>query len=117
MRGLRKRLRFSQKRFADTFGLSINAVRHWESGRREPEAAARELLLVIAHDSPVVMRALAQSQPSKAKSGIGVGRAGTSAVQNQSRDKARLSTTSGNPWCSIHFSKTRIAPEYALLQN
>jgi putative transcriptional regulator len=41
VRGLRKRLRLSQGRFADHFGLSVDAVRHWESGRRQPDAAAR----------------------------------------------------------------------------
>jgi putative transcriptional regulator len=41
VRGLRKRLRLSQGRFADNFGLSVDAVRHWESGRSQPEAAAR----------------------------------------------------------------------------
>jgi putative transcriptional regulator len=64
VRGIRKSLRFSQGRFANAFGLSVDAVRHWESGRRSPEAAARALLLVIAHDPQLVMRALSQSQPS-----------------------------------------------------
>jgi putative transcriptional regulator len=41
VRGIRKRLRLSQERFAARFGLSVDAVRHWESGRRRPEAAAR----------------------------------------------------------------------------
>ena len=62
VRGIRKRLHFSQHRFADAFGLSVDAVRHWESGRRSPEAAARALLVVIAHDPHLVMRALARSQ-------------------------------------------------------
>jgi putative transcriptional regulator len=66
VREIRNRLHFSQGRFADAFGLSVDAVRHWESGRRSPEAAARALLLVIAHDPKMVMRALAQSQPSEA---------------------------------------------------
>ena len=65
VRGLRKRLHFSQGRFANAFGLSVDAVRHWESGRRSPEAAARALLTVIAHDPQLVMRALAQSQTSE----------------------------------------------------
>lgn len=60
VRGIRTRLHFSQGRFADAFGLSVDAVRHWESGRRNPEAAARALLMVIAHDPQLVMRALAQ---------------------------------------------------------
>jgi len=41
VRGIRNRLRFSQGRFADALGLSVDAMRHWESGRRNPEAAAR----------------------------------------------------------------------------
>jgi putative transcriptional regulator len=59
VRGLRKRLRLSQGRFADNFGLSVDAVRHWESGRRQPEAAARALLVVIAADPEFVRRSLA----------------------------------------------------------
>jgi putative transcriptional regulator len=64
VREIRTRLHFSQGRFADAFGLSVDAVRHWESGRRNPEAAARALLMVIAHDPQVVMMALAKSQSS-----------------------------------------------------
>ena len=51
--------RLSQGRFADKFGLSVDAVRHWESGRRQPEAAAGALLIVIAADPEFVMRSLA----------------------------------------------------------
>jgi putative transcriptional regulator len=61
VRGLRKRLRLSQGRFAERFGLSVDAVRHWESGRRQPEAAARALLIVIAADPEFVERTLARS--------------------------------------------------------
>lgn len=55
---------FSQGRYPDAFGLSVDAVRHRESGRRNPGPAARALLMVIAHDPQVVMRALAQLQSS-----------------------------------------------------
>lgn len=65
VRGIRKKLHFSQGRFANAFGLSVDAVRHWESGRRSPEASARALLMVIAHDPQVVMRALAQAPPAE----------------------------------------------------
>lgn len=65
VRGLRRKLHFSQGRFANTFGLSVDAIRHWESGRRSPEAAARALLTVIAHDPQLVMHALAQSHVSE----------------------------------------------------
>ena len=67
VRGIRNRLHFSQGRFADAFGLSVDAIRHWESGRRNPEAAARALLMVISHDPKLVMRALAQAQPSETR--------------------------------------------------
>jgi putative transcriptional regulator len=67
VRGIRNRLHFSQGRFADAFGLSVDAIRHWESGRRNPEAAARALLMVIAHDPKLVMRALAQAPPSETR--------------------------------------------------
>ena len=60
VRGLRKRLHLSQDRFAESFGLSVDAVRHWESGRRQPEAAARALLILIAADPQFVMRSLAE---------------------------------------------------------
>jgi putative transcriptional regulator len=66
VRGIRTRLHFSQGRFADAFGLSVDAVRHWESGRRNPEAAARALLMVIAHNPQLVMHALAQAHTSEA---------------------------------------------------
>lgn len=67
VRGIRNRLHFSQGRFADAFGLSVDAIRHWESGRRNPEAAARALLMVIAHDPKLVMRALAQAQSAETR--------------------------------------------------
>lgn len=60
VRRLRKKLRLSQDRFAESFGLSVDAVRHWESGRRQPEAAARALLILIAADPQFVMRSLAE---------------------------------------------------------
>jgi putative transcriptional regulator len=79
VRAIRNRLRFSQGRFADAFGLSVDAVRHWESGRRNPEAAARALLLVIAYDPQLVMQALAQapsSTPNRAGAGKGIAKSG-----------------------------------------
>ncbi len=79
VRGIRTRLHFSQGRFADAFGLSVDAVRHWESGRRNPEAAARALLMVIAHDPQLVMQALAQPQssiPARTRAGKGLTKSG-----------------------------------------
>ena len=48
VRAIRARTGLSQANFAKRFGFSTSAVREWEQGRRQPEAAARVLLLVIA---------------------------------------------------------------------
>ncbi|MBL8588777.1 MAG: helix-turn-helix domain-containing protein [Methylobacteriaceae bacterium] len=55
---IRKRLRLSQARFADRFGLSAATVRDWEQGRRQPDRIARALLAVIDHAPETVARAL-----------------------------------------------------------
>jgi len=48
----------SQEAFALRFGFSAAAVRDWEQHRRQPEQAARVLLLVIAHNPDAVSEAL-----------------------------------------------------------
>ncbi len=55
---IRKRLRLSQARFAERFGLSAATVRDWEQGRRQPDRIARALLTVIDHAPETVARAL-----------------------------------------------------------
>lgn len=54
VRAIRDRTGLSQVGFARRFGFSVGAVREWEQGRRQPEAAARVLLLVIASRPEVV---------------------------------------------------------------
>lgn len=44
---LRKRLGLTQQSFAKQFGLSIQNIRNWEQGIREPDRAARLYLAVI----------------------------------------------------------------------
>jgi len=63
VRGIRERLKLSQGKFAEAFGLSVVAVRNWESGRRSPEPSARALLAVIAHSPKVVIEALTHPLP------------------------------------------------------
>jgi putative transcriptional regulator len=58
VRGIRKGLRMTQARFSDTFGFSLDAVKHWEGGRRNPEASTRAFLTVIARDPKAVIAAL-----------------------------------------------------------
>ncbi len=58
VKGIRERLGLSQGAFAARFGLSPAAIRDWEQHRRQPDPAARVLLLVIAHDPDAVVKAL-----------------------------------------------------------
>lgn len=63
VKSIRKRLNMTQARFSDAFGFSLDAVKHWEGGRRTPEASARAFLTVIAKNPVAVMSAL---QPTTA---------------------------------------------------
>lgn len=58
VKSIRKRLKMTQSRFSDTFGFSLDAVKHWEGGRRTPEASARAFLTVIARNPAAVIEAL-----------------------------------------------------------
>src|SRR5258707_4867583 len=41
VKAIRNRLGMTQARFSNTFGFSLDAIKHWEGGRRTPEAPAR----------------------------------------------------------------------------
>jgi putative transcriptional regulator len=58
VKGIRKRLKMTQARFSSTFGFSLDAVKHWEGGRRTPESPARAFLTVIAKNPTAVIAAL-----------------------------------------------------------
>ena len=58
VKSIRKRLKMTQSRFSDTFGFSLDAVKHWEGGRRTPESSARAFLTVIARNPVAVIEAL-----------------------------------------------------------
>jgi putative transcriptional regulator len=58
VKAIRKRLSMTQSRFSDTFGFSLDAVKHWEGGRRTPESSARAFLTVIARNPSAVIAAL-----------------------------------------------------------
>lgn len=64
VRAIRKRLKMTQSRFSDTFGFSIDAVKHWEGGRRTPESSARAFLTVIARNPAAVIAALHPVKPA-----------------------------------------------------
>ena len=58
VKAIRSRLGMTQARFSNTFGFSLDAIKHWEGGRRTPEAPARTLLTVIDKNPAAVLTAL-----------------------------------------------------------
>src|ERR1700733_12296231 len=58
VKAIRNRLGMTQVKFSDTFGFSLDAIKHWEGGRRTPEAPARTLLTVIDKNPAAVLKAL-----------------------------------------------------------
>lgn len=58
VRQIRGSLGLSQKQFALLIGVSQRTVQNWEQKRREPEGAAKALLMVTACNPRVVLEAL-----------------------------------------------------------
>jgi putative transcriptional regulator len=58
VRKIRSRLGLSQEQFALLIGVSSRTVQNWEQNRREPEGAAKALLMVTARHPRVVLEAL-----------------------------------------------------------
>jgi putative transcriptional regulator len=66
VKSIRNKLNMTQSRFSDTFGFSLDAIKHWEGGRRTPEAPARTLLTVIDKNPAAVITALHPEALAKA---------------------------------------------------
>ncbi len=58
VKAIRAALGMTQQEFAGRFGFSVNTLRHWEQGKRQPEGATRAYLLVIERDPDAVQNAL-----------------------------------------------------------
>ena len=58
VKAIRRKLGYSQSKFARTFGFNLDAVQNWEQGRRAPDLTARALLRVIEREPDAVRRAL-----------------------------------------------------------
>jgi putative transcriptional regulator len=56
---IRRAMKLSQDEFAARFRIPVGTLRDWEQGRKEPDAATRAYLVVIARDPEAVTRALA----------------------------------------------------------
>lgn len=59
VKAIRRKLKLTQAAFADRYGFAVGAVRDWEQGRRQPEAAARILLKVIEKRPDIIAEVLA----------------------------------------------------------
>jgi putative transcriptional regulator len=55
---IRRALKLSQEEFADKFQIPLGTLRDWEQGRKEPDAAAKAYLKVIARNPAAVVDAL-----------------------------------------------------------
>ena len=58
VRAIRTKLKMTQEEFAGQFGFSVNTLRHWEQGKRQPEGPTRAYLLVIERAPKAVQKAL-----------------------------------------------------------
>ena len=58
VRAIRTKLGMTQEEFAGRFGFSVNTLRHWEQGKRQPEGPTRAYLIVIDRAPKVVEKAL-----------------------------------------------------------
>jgi putative transcriptional regulator len=58
VKAIRAKLDMTQEEFAGRFGFSVNTLRHWEQGSRQPEGPTRAYLLVIDRAPQAVQKAL-----------------------------------------------------------
>lgn len=89
---IRKNLNMTQARFSDTFGFSLDAVKHWEGGRRTPESSARAFLTVIARNPNAVITAL---HPASTKTAAWKRSRSTSTKSYKNRRRAVTKATVG----------------------
>ena len=59
---IRRALGLSQEDFASRFHIPLGTLRDWEQSRKEPDAAARAYLAVIARNPDAVRDALSEVQ-------------------------------------------------------
>ncbi|MBM3215103.1 helix-turn-helix domain-containing protein [Candidatus Poribacteria bacterium] len=59
---VRRKLRLSQREFAERYGLSLRSLQQWEQRRRELPEATRSYLLVIEQIPEIVGEAYASAR-------------------------------------------------------
>lgn len=57
---LRRRLGLSQVQFVNRYRIPLSTLRQWEQGSREPDAATRLLIAVIAEEPELVAKVAAR---------------------------------------------------------
>lgn len=60
VKSIRAKTGLSQKEFAESYGLSVGALRNWEQGNRVPEGPARVLFALIEQDPKRVKKDIAR---------------------------------------------------------
>lgn len=90
VKAIRNRLGMTQAKFSDTFGFSLDAIKHWEGGRRTPEAPARTLLTVIDKNPAAVLTAL---NPAAFAAAVGSSESGTVHVRADRKRQASRGVT------------------------
>jgi len=62
VKAIRVKLGMTQEESSGRFGFSVNTLRHWEQGLRQPEGVTRAYLLVIDRAPKAVQKALRAAQ-------------------------------------------------------
>ena len=57
VRAIRRQLRMSQQRFAETYRIPLPTLKNWEQGRRAPDAPAAAYLHAISRQPEVIQEA------------------------------------------------------------
>ncbi len=96
VKAIRTKLGLSQDSFGLRFGFSPAAVRDWEQHRRQPEQAARVLLLVIDRNPDAVYEALegVASKPSVQSDGVHRKVRNSHKTSSKTTTRSKLVTTS-----------------------
>ena len=74
VKSIRKGLHMTQAAFSNSFGFSLDTVKHWEGGRRTPEVPARAYLTVIQRNPSAVLEALHPPSANKRQVEVAVRR-------------------------------------------
>jgi putative transcriptional regulator len=85
VKSIRKGLHMTQAGFSDTFGFSLDAIKHWEGGRRTPEAPARAFLTVISRNPKAVIAALKPRSVTKVAYAMRKGKLSSKLAAGRSR--------------------------------